>query len=141
MPVASKLTSPLRDTLLALLGAASAAGPGGAAASVATGAAADLETVTVYARRQVPLTRVVAAVTVIDQDAMERALVSDAKELVRYEPGLSVRRDPFRFGLDTFAIRGVGGGAARAGILPVWKRRHRRGRCDDASVARIRAGG
>jgi outer membrane cobalamin receptor len=130
----------LRDTLLALLGAASAAGPGGAAASVGTGAAADLETVTVYARRQVPLTRV-AAVTVIDQDAMERALVSDAKEPVRYEPGPSVRRDSFRFGLDTFAIRGVGGGAARAGILPVWKRRHRRGRCDDASVARIRAGG
>ena len=109
MPVSSTSQSPLRHALVALLGAASAAGPGGAAASDATGTDADLETVTVYARRQVPLTRVAAAVTVIDQDAIERALVSDAKELVRYEPGLSVRRDPFRFGLDTFAIRGVGG--------------------------------
>ena len=29
--------------------------------------------------------------------------------MVRYEPGLSVRSDPFRFGLDTFTIRGMTG--------------------------------
>ena len=73
------------------------------------GAAGPLETVTVYARRVVPMSRVAASVTVIPRASIERGLVSDVKELVRYEPGLSVRSDPFRFGLDTFAIRGVGG--------------------------------
>jgi hemoglobin/transferrin/lactoferrin receptor protein len=73
------------------------------------GASGRLETVTVYARRMVPLTRVAASVTVIPRESIERGLVSDVKQLVRYEPGLSVRNDPFRFGLDTFAIRGVGG--------------------------------
>ena len=28
---------------------------------------------------------------------------------MRYEPGLTVRNDPFRFGLDTFSVRGLGG--------------------------------
>lgn len=72
-------------------------------------AAPQLETVTVYARRIQPATRIAATVTVIPRESIERGLVSDLKELVRYEPGLSVRSDPFRFGLDTFAIRGVGG--------------------------------
>ena len=53
--------------------------------------------------------RVAATVTVIPRETIERRLVADVKELVRYEPGLSVRSDPFRFGLDTFAVRGVGG--------------------------------
>jgi hemoglobin/transferrin/lactoferrin receptor protein len=33
----------------------------------------------------------------------------DVKQLVRYEPGLTVRSDPFRFGTDTISVRGVGG--------------------------------
>jgi len=70
---------------------------------------ADLETVTVYARRLTPVTRVAAAVTVIPEESITATLAADAKELVRYEPGLTVRSDPFRFGLDTFAVRGVGG--------------------------------
>jgi hemoglobin/transferrin/lactoferrin receptor protein len=68
-----------------------------------------LETVTVYARRIQPLTRVAATVTVIDQEQIQRALMQDVKQLVRYEPGLSVRSDPFRFGLDTFTVRGMTG--------------------------------
>ena len=72
-------------------------------------AGVELESVTVYARRLVPVTRVAASVSVISQQAIERTLSSDVKQLVRYEPGLSVRSDPFRFGLDTFAVRGVGG--------------------------------
>lgn len=75
----------------------------------AAAAAGQLETVTVYARRIVPLTRVAASVTVVPRESIERGLVADVKELVRYEPGVSVRSDPFRFGLDTFVIRGVGG--------------------------------
>lgn len=77
-----------------------------AAAEAETG---DLEAVTVYARRLVPISRVAAAVSVIPQETIERTLSADVKELVRYEPGLSVRSDPFRFGVDTFAVRGVGG--------------------------------
>ncbi len=71
--------------------------------------AADLESITVYARRLTPLSRVAATVTVLEQREIERTLSSDVKELVRYEPGLTVRSDPFRFGLDTFSVRGLGG--------------------------------
>jgi hemoglobin/transferrin/lactoferrin receptor protein len=95
------------------LAISSALGATAQAEPVATRAAAapdaELEGVTVYARRLVPVSRVAAAVTVILPEAIQRGLVSDMKELVRYEPGLTVRSDPFRFGLDTFAVRGVGG--------------------------------
>ena len=50
-----------------------------------------------------------ASVTVIDQAQIALAMSGDVKELVRYEPGLTVRNDPFRFGLDTFSVRGLGG--------------------------------
>ena len=68
-----------------------------------------LETVMVYARRLTPVSRVAATVTVIDQARIETTLATDIRELVRYEPGLSVRNDPFRFGLDTISVRGLGG--------------------------------
>jgi len=69
----------------------------------------ELETVTVYARRIVPVAQVAAMVSVIPQETIERTLVTDVKQLVRYEPGLSVRSDPFRFGTDTISVRGIGG--------------------------------
>ena len=72
-------------------------------------AAGELETVTVYARRLVPVTRVAATVTVITDVDLQQTLASDVKQMVRYEPGLSVRSDPFRFGLDTFTVRGMTG--------------------------------
>jgi hemoglobin/transferrin/lactoferrin receptor protein len=77
--------------------------------SPAVEAPAALETVTVYARRIQPVTHVAATVTVIPQQQIERTLAGDVKQLVRYEPGLSVRSDPFRFGLDTFTARGMTG--------------------------------
>ena len=70
---------------------------------------AGLETVTVYARRLVPIAQVAATVTVIPRETIDRTLVTDIRDLVRYEPGLTVRNDPFRFGLDTISVRGVGG--------------------------------
>ena len=70
---------------------------------------AELEEVTVYARRMVPVSRVAATVTVISDSDLQRTLAGDVKQMVRYEPGLSVRSDPFRFGLDTFTIRGMTG--------------------------------
>ncbi len=69
----------------------------------------NLETVTVYARRLVPVTRVAATVSVITDADLQRILATDVKQMVRYEPGLSVRSDPFRFGLDTFTVRGMTG--------------------------------
>ena len=82
----------------------------GAAVTAPQGAAPiELEEVTVYARRLVPVTRVAATVTVITDDGLQRTLAGDVKQMVRYEPGLSVRSDPFRFGLDTFTIRGMTG--------------------------------
>ncbi len=77
--------------------------------AVQDGQSGALEEVTVYARRVVPVTRVAATVTVISDDDLRRTLAGDIKQMVRYEPGLSVRSDPFRFGLDTFTIRGMTG--------------------------------
>ncbi|HEX7373977.1 MAG TPA: TonB-dependent hemoglobin/transferrin/lactoferrin family receptor [Steroidobacteraceae bacterium] len=93
--------------IAATLAAAAAGSP--AHAAVASLPEADLENITVYARRLTPVARVAATVTVLDQVQIERSLSADVKELVRYEPGLTVRNDPFRFGLDTFSVRGLGG--------------------------------
>jgi hemoglobin/transferrin/lactoferrin receptor protein len=94
---------------LALAQAAAAAAVENEPQSTAQAAGPELETVTVYARRVQPMTRVAATVTVIPQETIQRTLASDVKQLVRYEPGLSVRSDPFRFGLDTFTVRGMTG--------------------------------
>ena len=89
--------------------AAAAVEAAGAVPGPAQAPGTGLETVTVYARRITPVSQVAATVTIIGRETIERALVTDVKELVRYEPGLSVRSDPFRFGSDTIAIRGIGG--------------------------------
>ncbi len=89
--------------------AAAQAGAGPAPATPGATSGAELVTITVYARRLQPVTRVAATVTAIPRETIERTLAGDVKALVRYEPGISVRSDPFRFGLDTFAVRGVGG--------------------------------
>jgi hemoglobin/transferrin/lactoferrin receptor protein len=69
----------------------------------------ELETVTVYARRLTPIAEIAATVTVVDQARIETIQAADLRDIVRYEPGLTVRNDPFRFGLDTISIRGLGG--------------------------------
>ena len=98
----------LRSAMASLLLAGAGAGAASATTSAVPGADA-LETVTVYARRITPVTRVAATVTVIDAARIDATLASDIREIVRYEPGLTVRNDPFRFGLDTIAVRGLGG--------------------------------
>jgi hemoglobin/transferrin/lactoferrin receptor protein len=107
MSIRHKTSLQLAAFITATLGAAVA----GFAPLPARAAApsADLETITVYARRLMPVSRVAASVTVIDQAQMALTLVADVKELVRYEPGITVRNDPFRFGLDSFTVRGLGG--------------------------------
>lgn len=68
-----------------------------------------LEEVVVVAKRRMPLQAAPASVTLLDHEHIVRTLSQDIRELVRYEPGISVRNDPIRFGTDSFAIRGIGG--------------------------------
>jgi len=68
-----------------------------------------LEEVMVVSRRHTPLQYAAATVTVIDRQDIQRSLTADIRDLVRYEPGVTVRNDPVRFGIDSFAIRGIGG--------------------------------
>jgi hemoglobin/transferrin/lactoferrin receptor protein len=89
----------------------------GAAATVATAAdQAVLEEVIVVAKRHTPLQSAPATVSVIDQVAIARTLSHDIRELVRYEPGITVRNDAVRFGIDSFAIRGIGGDRVAAEV-------------------------
>lgn len=48
-----------------------------------------------------------ATVNTIDAQGMERGLVRDIRDLVRYEPGISAPNDPDRFGATGFNIRGL----------------------------------
>lgn len=50
-----------------------------------------------------------STVSVIDSDAIERELARDIKDLIRYEPGVSVANASTRFGLAGFNIRGIEG--------------------------------
>ena len=60
--------------------------------------AADGETITVTATRtEKPIEDVPATVSVITADQIANQFVSDIKDLVRYEPGVTVRRAPARF--------------------------------------------
>lgn len=63
----------------------------------------------VVSRYYTPLQHAAATVTIIDRTEIERVLTTNIRDLVRYEPGITVRNDPVRFGIDSFAIRGIGG--------------------------------
>ena len=52
---------------------------------------------------------VAATVDVIEREQLDRQLVHDIDDLVRYEPGISVTRSVARFGLGGFRIRGLDG--------------------------------
>lgn len=79
-------------------------------------AAADPETIVVVGKRETPLSRVASAVTILDAGRLQQTLTRDIRDAVRYEPGLTVPSDPIRFGLDSFAIRGMGGNRVAAEI-------------------------
>jgi len=77
-------------------------------------------TITVTATRiPTDVKEVPATVSVIDEQKIADQLVTDIKDLVRYEPGISVPRGPTRFGAalgvtgragnEGFIIRGIGG--------------------------------
>lgn len=52
---------------------------------------------------------IAGTVTVIDAARIESELASDIKDLIRYEPGISVSNAATRFGLSGFNIRGIEG--------------------------------
>lgn len=69
-----------------------------------------LDKVTVSATRTERDTdEVPATVSVIDDEEIERQLAFDIKDLIRYEPGVSVSTSPARFGNSGFTIRGIDG--------------------------------
>jgi hemoglobin/transferrin/lactoferrin receptor protein len=73
-------------------------------------ALAVLDTVTVTATRNArSLDEVANTVTVLTREELDRQLVRDIKDLVRYEPGVSVTSSFGRFGLGGFRIRGLEG--------------------------------
>lgn len=82
----------------------------GCTAAVAADPAPPLDEVTVSATKiATPLLEVPATVTVITNDDVERRIDRDVKDLVRYEPNVSVRNRVERFGLTDFNIRGIDG--------------------------------
>jgi hemoglobin/transferrin/lactoferrin receptor protein len=97
--------SRLGIVLLPLAGAATAA-----AGQEPGSPAPRLETVTVVGTRtERTLDEVEATISVYGREDIERQVVRDIQDLVRYEPGVSVGGTGSRFGLEGFTIRGVGG--------------------------------
>ncbi|QIO86990.1 sugar transporter [Stenotrophomonas rhizophila] len=60
-------------------------------------------------RTERALSDVAATVDVIDREQLDNHLAQNIKDLVRYEPGVSVTSRPARFGLGGFRIRGLDG--------------------------------
>lgn len=78
---------------------------------------AEFETVVVVAsRRPERLAQVVAFVSVIDRQDLERRMAQDIADLARYLPGVRVDSDSNRFGRQGFVIRGLGGNRVRVEI-------------------------
>ncbi|MBX3727171.1 MAG: TonB-dependent hemoglobin/transferrin/lactoferrin family receptor [Xanthomonadales bacterium] len=73
-----------------------------------------LDTVVVVASRaSEPISQVVASVSRVERDDIERQLVQDLDGLVRYTPGIGVVSDANRFGNRGFSIRGLEGNRVR----------------------------
>lgn len=84
--------------------------PCGALAQATATPEKQLSTVTVTATRtERPVEDAPATVTVIDAETIERNVMKDITDLIRYEPGVSVSNNPGRFGPNSFNIRGIGG--------------------------------
>lgn len=103
----------------ALAALAAAATPALVAAADDAAADAKYHIVVTATRTQLEIEAAPATVTVIDDEQIADEMATDIKDLVRYEPGVSVRRTPARFGAalgttgrarnEDFVIRGIGG--------------------------------
>jgi len=65
--------------------------------------------VVVASKRPRPLSDVVGQVSVIDADFIDRYLVENIDDLLRYEPGLNLESSGTRCGTSAINIRGIGG--------------------------------
>ena len=95
-----------------------------AAAASATAAETDLPSsgdavttldtvVVVSSRAPEPISQVVASVSKIEREELDRRLVRDPSSLVRYVPGVAVVADSHRWGTRGFSIRGLEGNRVR----------------------------
>ncbi|MEG3148738.1 TonB-dependent hemoglobin/transferrin/lactoferrin family receptor [Sphingomonas sp. ZT3P38] len=109
-PLAARRRIALRASATALA-CALAASPALAADTPPADEDRDLVTVTAT-RTPVLISDAPATVTVIDAETIADQLATDVKDLVRFEPGISVRRAPTRFG----AAQGVTGRDGNAGF-------------------------
>jgi hemoglobin/transferrin/lactoferrin receptor protein len=113
-----QVASPIRH--LALACALGLSGAAGAQTPPETPDGADptwLDTIVVVASRAPePLSQVVASVAVIDRQTLERELVQDIGDLVRYTPGVAVISEGNRFGRQGFSIRGLEGNRVRVEV-------------------------
>lgn len=87
-----------------------------AAAPHAADNATDLPRVQVTALVPTVQLNTPGTVSVIDRVQMDRHLVLNIRDLVQYEPGVSVIGTAGRFGLDSFNIRGLSGNRTRIEI-------------------------
>jgi hemoglobin/transferrin/lactoferrin receptor protein len=103
--------SPARHALaLALIAACAASAAGAAEPPGGPDALQELDRVVVVASRaSEPAGRVVATVSTIDRETIERRQVAGLDDLVRYEPGIDALGDSTRFGWQGFSIRGLDG--------------------------------
>ncbi|WP_213948864.1 TonB-dependent hemoglobin/transferrin/lactoferrin family receptor [Luteibacter sp. dw_328] len=100
-----------KNVLAALIGAAIACPLAALSADavVPTTNTDDLPRITVTAIGSAFKFDVPATVSVIDRQKMDRHLVADIRDLVKYEPGVSAVGTAGRWGLDSFNIRGLDG--------------------------------
>ncbi|PIX61362.1 MAG: hypothetical protein COZ47_02385 [Lysobacterales bacterium CG_4_10_14_3_um_filter_64_11] len=80
-----------------------------AGSAAATPAIALDRMVVVASKVAEPIQQVVGSISVIERGEIERTLSQDIRDMVRYQPGVSVVADPGRFGLQGFSIRGLDG--------------------------------
>ncbi|MEJ0085604.1 MAG: TonB-dependent hemoglobin/transferrin/lactoferrin family receptor [Pseudomonadota bacterium] len=86
------------------------AGPAMAAPAQSASPETPLDEITVSATKiATPLLEVPATVSVIGSEDFERRVDGDIRDLVRYEPNVSVRNNVDRFGLSNFNVRGIEG--------------------------------
>lgn len=69
----------------------------------------ELDMVTVVGKLPELLREAAATVSVISAEQIEMAVAFDLQDALRHEPGISVGRDPHRFGSGAVNVRGLGG--------------------------------
>ena len=67
------------------------------------------EVVVVASKIATPYAQVAATVTTVERDEIEQVAAASLRDVLRYMPGVNLRRDPARFGYDSISIRGIGG--------------------------------